>query len=364
MINRQNFLRIKEFLRYLEENTQLSPKSLDRYRFSLRHLLLWADEKGLAEAQIIRPNFPIYISLLRSVRNNAELSFSSQKKIIDISKRFFDWAKSSYPREYKNLKVTWIISLHPLKQCGNFFENIFVTLEEVLALISGDENKQDLAKLRDKAAAAFLFLSGIRAEAFVSLPIGAVNLDQLTVKQWPEMGVKTKNRKRATTFLLNIPELISVVQKWDSIVRSSLPLTSPWYAVISHSWGEQILSDKSPGTNRAHTLQRRLKILFSSANIAYKSPHKFRHGHAVFGLQHSRTMADYKAVSMNLMHESIEITDSIYAPLLSSEVKDRIAGLSTTDSIVVENDLQIYLNKLNQNQLKQALMFVADKLTS
>jgi hypothetical protein len=39
-------------------------------------------------------------------------------------------------------------------------------------------------------------------------------------------------------------------------------------------------------------------------------------------------MADYKAVSMNLMHHDIKITDSIYAPILSEEVKERIAGLT------------------------------------
>ena len=39
-------------------------------------------------------------------------------------------------------------------------------------------------------------------------------------------------------------------------------------------------------------------------------------------------MADYKAVSMNLMHEDIRVTDSIYAPLASNEVQHRIAGLT------------------------------------
>ncbi len=39
-------------------------------------------------------------------------------------------------------------------------------------------------------------------------------------------------------------------------------------------------------------------------------------------------MADYKAVSMNLMHGDIRITDSIYTPLLGSEAQQHITNLS------------------------------------
>jgi hypothetical protein len=46
----------------------------------------------------------------------------------------------------------------------------------------------------------------------------------------------------------------------------------------------------------------------------------------VYGLLHAKDMADYKAVSSNLMHADITITDEIYAPLLAKEVKERIAA--------------------------------------
>lgn len=75
-------------------------------------------------------------------------------------------------------------------------------------------------------------------------------------------------------------------------------------------------------------MKKRLRLLFSLAKLDFKSPYKFRHGHTVFGLLHAQTMANYKAVSMNLMHDSIEITDSTCALMLSSDVQERIAGLS------------------------------------
>jgi hypothetical protein len=42
----------------------------------------------------------------------------------------------------------------------------------------------------------------MRAGAFSTLPISAVDLSSRTIKQWPALGVKTKNGKSATTYLL------------------------------------------------------------------------------------------------------------------------------------------------------------------
>ena len=188
--------------------------------------------------------------------------------------------------------------------------------------------KEGLTGLRDRAAAAMLFVSGMRASAFSSLPISAVDLPSRTVRQFPSLGVRTKNSKAAVTYLLKIPELLAVVEEWDAVVRSKLPPTAMWYAPLISRWGVPRLSADLPGANRNIMLAKRLGKLQAAIGLPVKSPHKFRHGHAVYGLQHARTMADYKAVSMNLMHNDIRITDAIYAVLSKDEVQSRIAALS------------------------------------
>jgi hypothetical protein len=96
-----------------------------------------------------------------------------------------------------------------------------------------------------------LFLSGARASAFTTLPISAVDLPGRTLHQWPELGVATKNGKRATTYLLPIPELLAVAQTWDDKVRrichQQLPgmLLSLLVGAVSHS--------KSPNQERIAT---------------------------------------------------------------------------------------------------------------
>ncbi len=61
----------------------------------------------------------------------------------------------------------------------------------------------------------------------------------------------------------------------------------------------------------------------------YHSPHKLRHGHTVHALKQAKDIADLKAISQNLMHSSITITDGVYGVLGKEDVATRIAGLTS-----------------------------------
>lgn len=328
MINRSNYRLVKQFLMYQREVMQLDTKSIDRYWSYLKHLRIWADAESLSQCADLRPSFAVYINS-RSTRDETSrpLAALTRKKILQIAKRLFTWAKSTYPHEFRSSPTAWIDALRLPHATSSQAEHEFVTLSEVLQLIAVPRVAQDLAMWRDQAAAALLFLSGARAAAFGSLSLDCVDLSNRTIQQLPSLGVKTKNHKSGVTFLLEIPELLPVVEQWDTFVRSQLPLHAMWDTPTINHWGEQTLSMDPPGENRNIALAKRLRRLFSLAGLPPKSPHAFRHGHAVFALQHARTMADYKAVSMNLMHGNIQITDQVYAPLASAEVKQRVTGL-------------------------------------
>jgi integrase len=288
----------------------------------------------------------------------------TQKKIIEAGKRFFIWGKQNHPKEFGSLTTAWLESLRPPRVRDTSDDHEYVSLEEVLQLIAIPHGEEDLAPQRDKAAAAMLFLSGARASAFATLPIAAVDLPARILRQWPELGVATKNGKRATTFLLPIPELLSVIQTWDDVVRTKLSPATPWYAPVCARWGSQSLEGSEPGKNRHQALDKRLRRLFGLANLSHKSAHKFRHGHAVYGLLKAQTMADYKAVSMNLMHHDIKITDSIYAPILSEEVKERIAGLTSGQSSMQDAEFDGLLSQLSNADLSKVLRIVASRLSA
>lgn len=127
--------------------------------------------------------------------------------------------------------------------------------------------------------------------------------------------------------MFNIPELLEIVAEWDRLVRHVLPDSAPWYAQLKPDTGEIDTSKLSPNDFRDGNLRINLKVWLDKVGLPYHSPHKFRHGHAVYGIQQAKDMADLKALSQNMMHDSLETTDKTYAFLDATDVKDRITQL-------------------------------------
>jgi len=201
----------------------------------------------------------------------------------------------------------------------------FVTFEEITEI-----SKAPVYSLRDrriKAASVLWFLSGIRIGAFVTLPIKAVNLENLEIYQFPSLGVQTKFGKSATTDLLLIPELLQVVKDWDQLVRSRLPNSANWFAALSPETGNFDETIIEVGKNRSSRAYKDLKDWLNRVGLPFHSPHKFRHGYAVYSIKVANTVAKLKAISQNLMHSNLSITDGIYGILSREDRKNYITNL-------------------------------------
>ena len=208
----------------------------------------------------------------------------------------------------------------------------FVSFEEILLIA-----RAPVYSLRDKrikAAAVLWFFSGIRIGAFVTLPIKAVNLENLEIYQFPSLGVHTKFGKSATTDLLNIPELIAIIKEWDQLVRSQLPDTAYWFASLSPETGTFDKSISIVGENRGSRAYKDLKEWLDRVGLPFHSPHKFRHGYAVFGIKHFTTLAQLIALSQNLMHSNISITDGIYGMLSNADKKKLLSNFNPEQTII------------------------------
>jgi integrase len=364
MINRQNYHWIKAYLEHLQTVMQINARSLERYWSYLRHALLWADETSFAEAPHIRPLFSAYLAEVKPATSGEPLASATVKKIVQVTQRFFRWAKLSFTHKFQAVSTTWIESLRPPRLNSAVKEHVFVTLDDIETIAHFFIPEPNVALRRDQACAAMLYLSGIRVGAMSTLSIEAVDLAEQSIRQWPSLGVHTKNGKAATTYLLPIPELLKVVQRWDAYVRGTLPPTAMWCPPVGHTWGDQSLTADRPGAHRTIAINKRLHLLFTLAGLPPQSPHKFRHGHAVWALQHARTMADYKAISQNLMHSDIRVTDGIYAPLLGNEVQQRVAGLAGQAShpLSIDGDLMSLLSQLSKEEIPAALHILANRL--
>ena len=105
-----------------------------------------------------------------------------------------------------------------------------------------------------------------------------------------------------------------------------------------------------PGEYRSSIATRDLKQWLEKVGLPYHSPHKFRHGNAVYSLKMAKDIQALKAVSQNLMHSNISITDGVYGVLFSSDVGQRIAGLGNQfdNTKISRADLANQLIKLGE----------------
>jgi integrase len=96
---------------------------------------------------------------------------------------------------------------------------------------------------------------------------------------------------------------------------------------MSPETGKIIPHAKQAGEHRSSIATRDLKRWLSRVGLPYHSPHKFRHGNAVYSLKQARNVPELKAISQNLMHSNLNITDGVYGILSDSDTKSFIAKL-------------------------------------
>ena len=164
---------------------------------------------------------------------------------------------------------------------------------------------------------------------------------------------RTKLRKHATTYLLNIPELLKTVKDWDEEIRLELNGDDYWFAPISPETRKVDPNVASIGKHRSARARKDLCKWLAMVGLPYRSPHQFRHGYAVYSFKHAKDVADWKAISQNMMHSDLSITDRVYGILSGDDVKTRVTGL-------VKNSENF--DHLNREQQKALLKQVLDSL--
>ncbi len=324
LINRSNWRDTRLFVKYCVEVKQNGERTVESVRLGMDHLLRWATETSLLSAPEIRPVLPAYMDQL-------DIKPAYRNKMLEYARAFFMWAREEEPERYGRIKKSWVDSLHSKLTEPELVEKTPVfTLEMVRAITA--LTPQSLAEERDIAAVAMLFLSGMRDGAFCTLPLRSLdwNQDPVLVRQWPSWGVKTKKRKAANTYLLpheDLADLRAVARDWYEKVKPVIGDRGMYYTLIDSISGE-ISADQAPGEHRSSNLARRLRGLCERAGIDYASPHRIRHGHVVYAMSLCTSMDELKAVSQNVMHESVVTTESIYGDLPSDSVAITLKAMS------------------------------------
>ena len=76
--------------------------------------------------------------------------------------------------------------------------------------------------------------------------------------------------------------------------------------------------------SRNISLRDGVKRLCFRSGIPCRSPHKFRRGHGVCAVKHSRNLEQFQAYSKNMGHEDPGTTFRYYSRLSNDDIKDVI----------------------------------------
>ncbi len=319
MINRENWLDVKEYLAH-KRQTGRDGETVLRIKNYLRHFLEWADVCPFAAANKLDPAFPGYLGRLEKPGGGRRLGAATMKKTCENVQLFLEFMRQQHPGRYRGVSAAWIETIAPSVADGvqsEFHEHLFYTVEQMRKVATAPVS--NLKEERDRAAMCFLFLSAMRAQAFVSLPVKCVDLGQMRILQLPSMGVRTKNRKAAKTTLLRIPDLLEVVRAWDARVRAEgMEL---WYPVIN-PWQQFVKREVENWVSRRSGLWRGMKVICGRAGIPFMSPHKLRHGHIYYMMKRVKDIEQLKTLSQNVMHNSVATTDGIYGRLVADDISD------------------------------------------
>jgi integrase len=332
MILRENKVILDEY--YLELRNQVAERSFKSAVSHLRTFLEFMGEKPFSEVTSVAKSYKVALANgeLRKDQSAGRIAPEYLRKNLGSVRAFLVWLRDekgvvindSWLK--RNLSLTKSESNEANQRKPFSDSSMWFTLDEVVQLAQTPSD--GLAEDRTKAAIIFLLMSGMRISAFLSMPIKAVDFTNRTVTQTSLMGVRTKANKSGVTTILpfeEYPELMAVVKDWDTKVRSSLSPNAKWYANITPLTGEL---DPSivVGQKRDSGFRKDMAQFLGKAGLAYKSPHKLRHGHIRFLRDKSENMKDLEAIADNCLQTTPTMLR--YAELSPEQTRSTINRLS------------------------------------
>lgn len=343
MIFRQNYKDVKNYLKYHSVILHNEDTTIRGYFVAFKRILTWCDDIPFPEFYKTKITLPEY---LRKMVLSQEITEQTASDTCSLFKEFLRFQMSENHARYGKLKQSQIAENKYTVHTDSAKIPRYVSIEEINRI--AEYIPESLIQQRAQASACFLFLSGMRAGAFVTIPINCIDLEKRNIYQFPEKGVHTKFTKRAITTLLPLQNLLDIVKRWDDLVRKNCPLDSAWYARLDNKDKTKVKagffrSDINPfmpenqDTNKGRILSMRrtgalskdLNMLCDLVGIERKNPHAFRHGHIHYGLSTASSMEQFKAISQNVMHNNTSITDEIYSRMNHEKLNNVISGMGT-----------------------------------
>lgn len=199
---------------------------------------------------------------------------------------------------------------------------------------TADEIRRLLAKMpvdtsqqrRDRAIVAFLFLTGVRDAALISLRLKHVDLENRLIFQ-DAKEVRTKFSKTMTTFWFPVGEDVGqIVTDWVNERR--ITASSENKPVFPRSpRAIPVAGGESQFWQTAAPVRHILKQVTAKAGQTYFVPHAVRSTLALMIDEIATTFEERKALSQNLGHEHMRTTEEHYGQLNDGRRRELIEAM-------------------------------------
>ena len=317
-----NNLRIKrKYLVWLRDARGLSVASVDKAASAISTYQAFLGSKDFRAFHSERArSFKRKLSSQNNQRSGAKLSQASINGVLREVRAFFKWLADQ--QGYKS-KITHSDAdyLSPDRKSENARRNScwkpHPSPDQVRHLLQGMP-AENVVQRRDRALIAFLFLTGSREGAAITLRIGHVDLINACVN-FDGRSVNTKFGKSFTTAFYPIGDYVEqIVRNWIAELKTvhlfseSDPLLPKTSVGIGPSRHFEVLGISREPWASPSSAAKIFKQAFQDADLPPFSPHRVRDTLAELAKDHCRTPEDYKAWSQNMGHDDVLTTFRSY----------------------------------------------------
>ncbi|MBP9041747.1 MAG: hypothetical protein KBF64_08245 [Anaerolineaceae bacterium] len=112
MLDRQNYLKVKLFLKFSREVHGRSVLQISTDCEHLKALLLWAGSQPISSVPAFNTSLPDF--LFRKVEKGMDQA--EFQNILNTNQRFLLWTKAMFPDEFQNIRLSWIMKISVISE--------------------------------------------------------------------------------------------------------------------------------------------------------------------------------------------------------------------------------------------------------
>ncbi len=312
----ENAFVIYDYQANLEQARGLNDKTIAA---ALRHIRQFEEATGNVDfSQISRDEIIAYKDIIRAkAEEEGSLSASTVVHSLGTLKAFFSWL-SKQPRFGKmprDLPDYFTPPKRLVKIANAATEKHVPSADEIKTLIAAAPVNTVLQR-RDRAMIAFLYLTGVRDGALITLRIKHVNvLRKMVFQDAKEVATKASKTMRTAWFPVG-EDIETIVVNWLAELRGlgardDDPLFPRGF---KKHWGE-LKEERFDFLASATPVRHIMKAAAEAAGTKYFRPHAIRSTIARMIERWGATAEERKALSQNLGHEDYRTTLVYYGAL-------------------------------------------------